>query len=141
MKRVWNGIAVAAVLVMAVPAWAQNPSAGNPVGTLGPNPGGPGLTPYTGGVPAPAETSATPPVHHAVRHARAMHHFHKHMAAQAQLSGDTTAQLNREELARIQSGNLGNPPAPPAPEPGAPPSPGPGAPPMGNMPMPGPAPH
>ena len=34
-----------------------------------------------------------------------MHAHHKEMAARAALSGDTTAQLNREELARIQSGN------------------------------------
>jgi hypothetical protein len=47
------------------------------------------------------------------------------MAQKAALSGDTTAQLNREELARIQSGNLGNPPAPPpgSPPPGSPPPP------------------
>lgn len=123
MKTLWTGIAVAASLAIAAPVWAQtNPSAGNPVGTLGPNPGGPGLTPYTGGVPAPAANSATPPAHHAVRHARAMHAHHRHMAAKAALTGDTTAQLNREELARIQSGNLSNPSAPPGP-PGA----GPGA--------------
>jgi hypothetical protein len=43
------------------------------------------------------------------------------MAAKAALTGDTTAQLNREELARIQSGNLGNAPAPSGPAPmGAP---------------------
>jgi hypothetical protein len=39
-----------------------------------------------------------------------MHHFHKGMAAKAAQSGDTTAQLNREELARINSGNLSSPP-------------------------------
>jgi hypothetical protein len=63
---------------------------------------------------ASSENSATPPMHHhAVRHARAMHGFHKHMAGKAALSGDTTAALNREELARIQSGNLSSPPPPP----------------------------
>jgi hypothetical protein len=139
MKGLWNGIAVAAVLAIAAPAWAQNnPSAGNPVGTLGPNPGGPGLTPYTGGGAAPTTNSAAPPIHphHAYHHARVMHHFHKEMARRAALTGDTTAQLNREELARIQSGNLSNPPAPAPPGPG-----GPGAPPPGNMPPPGPPPH
>jgi hypothetical protein len=150
MKSVWNSLAIAAALAIATPAWAQtNPSAGNPVGTLGPNPGGPGLTPYTGGAPAPAANSAVPPVHPhgAYHHARAMHHFHREMARKAALSGDTTAQLNREELARIQSGNLSNPPSPPAasapPPPGAggPPPGGPGAPPPGNMPLPGPAAH
>ena len=41
-----------------------------------------------------------------------MHHFHKGMAEKAALAGDTTAQLNRQELARIQTGNTSNPPAP-----------------------------
>lgn len=114
MKYLLNGVAIAAALVIAGPVWAQNPSGGNSVGTPGPNPGGPGLTPYSGGAPAPAPAanSAMPPMHHA----RAMHHFHHRMARKAALEGDTTAQLNREELGRIQSGNLGNPPAPPAPE-------------------------
>jgi hypothetical protein len=55
-----------------------------------------------------------------------MHAFHRHMAEKAALSGDTTAQLNREELARIQSGNLGNPPPTGAPMggPGGPMPPG-----------------
>jgi hypothetical protein len=111
MKHLLHGVAVAAVLAIAAPVWAQNPSGGNAVGTPGPNPGGPPLTPYSGGgaAPAPAANSAMPPEHHA----RVMHHFHHHMARKAALTGDTTAQLNREELARIQSGNLGNPPAPP----------------------------
>jgi len=43
-----------------------------------------------------------------------MHHFHKGMAQKAALTGDTTAQLNREELARLQAGNQGMP-APNAP--------------------------
>ena len=122
MKRLLNGMAIAAALVLAGPVWAQNnPSGGNGMGMAGPNPGGGGgLTPYSGnGVAAPAANSAVPPEHHhAVRHARAMHHFHKEMAHKAALTGDTTAQLNREELARIQTGNLSNPPAPPAPMPG-----------------------
>jgi hypothetical protein len=118
MKHLVSGIAVAAALVIAAPVWAQNPSGGNPMGMPGPNAGGPGLTPYSGGAPPaapPASTSATPPAHHAVRHAKAMHAHHKHMAAKAAVTGDTTAQLNREELARIQAGT---PPAPMAPMPG-----------------------
>ncbi len=80
----------------------------------------------------PASTSAMPPTHHAVRHAKAMHAFHKGMAHKAALTGDTTAQLNREELARLQTGA---PPAPPPP-PGAPmPSPSGG----NSMGMPGPS--
>jgi hypothetical protein len=167
MKHLLSGVAVATALMVALPVWAQNPSGGNPVGTPGPNPGGPGLTPYTGGVPPsppmgpkpsgsnyipppattapppeatapPSSTSATVPTHHAVRHARAMHAHHKYMAAKAALSGDTTAQLNREELARIQSGNLNNPPAPSGPPPGAESGPPPA--PMPGGPMPGPTP-
>jgi hypothetical protein len=62
----------------------------------------------------PSSTSAAVPMHHAVRHARAMHAHHRYMAHRAALTGDTTAQLNREELARIQAGG------PPTPPPGAP---------------------
>jgi hypothetical protein len=47
-----------------------------------------------------------------------MHAHHKHMAQKAALTGNTTAQLNHAELARIQSGNLSNPPAPAPPMPG-----------------------
>jgi hypothetical protein len=161
MKHLLSGVGLVTALAIAGPVWAQNPSGGNVVGTPGPNPGGPGLTPYTGGAPPPAATapppaatapeatappsptSATVPTHHAVRHARVMHAHHKQMAAKAAESGDTTAQLNREELARIQSGNLNNPTAPSGPPPGAesgpPPAPMPGGPMPGATP-PGPPP-
>jgi hypothetical protein len=113
MKYLLSGLAIAAAIAFAVPVWAQNnPSGGNPVGTMGPNPGGPPLTPYSGG--APGQPKAISP-HHAIRHAHVMRAHHHRMARKAALAGDTTAQLNREELARIQSGNLSNPPAPPAP--------------------------
>jgi hypothetical protein len=59
-------------------------------------------------------------------HAKVMRNFHRGMAERAGLSGDTTAQLNREELARIQSGNTSNPPAPPPGQGAAPPPGGPG---------------
>jgi hypothetical protein len=140
MNRLLSGVAIAAALMIAAPVWAQNnPSGGNSLGVPGPNPGGPGLTPYSGGTPtspppaeapppgaeaAPPPTSETPGPHHrhrelaAYHHAKAMRHFHHEMARKAGLSGDTTAQLNRQELARIQSGNTGNPPAPGAPMPG-----------------------
>lgn len=143
MKHLVSSIAITAALVIAAPVWAQNanPSGGNGMGMPGPNPGGGGLlTPYSGGAPGPAANSAMPPPpshHHAVRHARAMHAHHKEMAARAALSGDTTAQLNREELARIQSGNMSNPPAPGGAAPmGGPEGPAGG----GNMGMPGGAP-
>src|SRR5271165_7314315 len=126
-KNLANSFAIAAALAIASPAWAQStpPAAG--AGMQGANP----MT-----IPAPAASAApanpnlpaagagmqganpmTIPAHHAVRHAHAMHAHHKAMAGKAALTGDTTAQLNREELARIQSGNVSNPPAPPAPPP------------------------
>ena len=114
MKHLLNGVAIAAVLVIAGPVWAQQQV---------PNPG---VTPYTGGAAAAQPTtSASPPVHqplHPAAHTHAMHHFHKGMAAKAAQGGDTTAALNREELARINAGNLSSPP-PAAPMPEGPPPP------------------
>lgn len=154
MKYLLNGVAVAAALVIAAPVWAQNPSGGNAVGTPGPNPGGPGLTPYSGGAPpappaaepAPAamppsampsgseSNSAMPPMH---REAHMRHYHHHMMHARIIHHGprnpeDTTAQLNRAELARIQ-GNAAAPApqAAPAGEPMQPPP---------SMRMPGPKP-
>jgi hypothetical protein len=97
------------------------------VGVPGPNPGGPGLTPYSTGAPpsgrmpaggratseptnipptpsASDTTSAMPPKHH---HARAHHvaSTHQMLHAHGPKSGtDTTAQLNQAELARLQAG-------------------------------------
>ena len=120
MRYLLSGAVIAAAII-AAPAWAQNPSGGNGMGVPGPNPGGGGgLTPYSGGGYNPAASAAAVSPHHAVRHAKAMHAHHMHMAAKAALAGDTTAQLNRQELARIQAGNVGNPPAPPAPSPAPP---------------------
>ena len=130
MRQLLGGVGVVAMVALAAPVFAQNnPSGGNPVGTLGPNPGGPGLTPYTGGGPGPTAPAAAPPPaaaaapntamppsrhhHRMYKHAKAMRHYEKRMAWKAGLAGDTTAALNRQELARIQSGNLNNPPAPP----------------------------
>jgi hypothetical protein len=145
-KHLLNGVAVLAALAITAPVWAQtaggNSYGGNSMGVPGPNPGGPN-TPGTinsgsfGDAPSPqpastatmppASTSVVPPAHHAVRHAKAMHAFHKGMAHKAALTGDTTAQLNREELARIQSGGLSTPAlapmSPPMSEPMRPPTP------------------
>ena len=51
MKHLLTGVAVVAALAFAAPVWAQtaNPSGGNAMGLPGPNPGGGGLTPYSGG--------------------------------------------------------------------------------------------
>jgi hypothetical protein len=144
MKHLLSGVAILAVLAIAAPVWAQSPSGGNSVGAPGPSPGGPGLTPYSGGAPSappaeapapapmamppsasapPAPNSAMPPTHRQAMH----HHYHHgmyHHAMRGRIHHgprnpeDTTAQLNRAELGRIQSGNIGAPP--PASEPGAP---------------------
>ena len=133
-KHFLTGVAVIAALALSAPVWAQsaNPSGGNAMGLPGPNPGGPGLTPYSGGAPRPMAappTSATPPVH---RHAHAHHvvSTHQMLHAHGPKSGtDTTAQLNQAELARLQQG------APPMPPQMVPPPPMPGGNSMG---MPGP---
>jgi hypothetical protein len=145
MRHILNGVAIAAALAFAAPVWAQQ--GGNSMGVPGPSPGGPGLTPYSTGAPPaaaapgapmapmpPAESSAnpaTPGPHHlhkeraAYHHAKAMRNFHRGMAHKAAQTGDTTAALNREELARIQGGNMSNPPPPPPPSgPMSPPSEG-----------------
>jgi hypothetical protein len=138
MKHLLTGVAVVAALALSAPVWAQpaNPSGGNAMGLPGPNPGGPGLTPYSTGQPRPAAaqpmapppsatapppmsatSSATPPSH---RHARKASHgkMAGHQAKHGkgpQLTGSTANQLNQEELARLQAGNFSNPAAPPGP--------------------------
>jgi hypothetical protein len=135
MKHLLTGVAVVAALAFAAPVWAQpaNPSGGNAVGVPGPNPGGPGLTPYTGGAPrampsappaamapGPAETSsAVPPGSRHARHKISAHGRMAHRGKATQMTGSTANQLNQEELARLQAGNMGMPPAPPPPGPGA----------------------
>jgi hypothetical protein len=145
MKHLLTGVAVVAALAFSAPVGAQqaSPSGGNSMGMPGPSPGGPGLTPYSTGTPAPSgrmptggrrtsgerippimpsasdTTSATPPTHH---HAHAYHATHGHMAHGHMAHGpksvtDTTAQLNQAELARLQQG------APPMPPPMAAPPP------------------
>jgi hypothetical protein len=148
MKHLLTGVAVVAALAFAAPVWAQqtSPSGGNAVGLPGPNPGGPGLTPYSTGTqprtaaPAPSappaamapsagapsampeSTSAMPPKHRAARHAHGKMAAH-HRGRAEQLTGTSADQLNQEELARLQAGNTAMPPAPPPPGPGAAPSP------------------
>lgn len=140
MKHLLTGVAVVAALAFAAPVWAQpaNPSGGNAMGMPGPNPGGGGLTPYTTGpgpkpsgnnyippsappaamapsaAPAPSEmSSATPPSHRHARHAS--HKMAAHHGGKAtQLTGTSANQLNQEELARLQAGDLSNPPVEPS---------------------------
>jgi hypothetical protein len=145
MKHLLTGVAVVAALAFSAPVWAQpaNPSGGNPMGMPGPNPGGPGLTPYSTGprttaapsapAMAPSATppssmsdtsSAMPPKHHgASRHGSHGKMAGHHRGKGPQLAGSTADQLNQEELQRLQAGNFSNPAAPPAPgmAPGMPP--------------------
>jgi hypothetical protein len=145
MKHLLTGVAVIAALAFSAPVWAQpaSPSGGNSMGTPGPNPGGPGLTPYSSGprttaapppsAPPPAmapsatppssmsdTSSAMPPKHRASRHAshgKASHHAKR----LPDLQGNVANQLNQAELARIQSGDLSAPPPPSGPGMSAPP--------------------
>jgi len=141
MKYLWTGVAVIAAFALSAPLGAQpaNPSGGNAMGVPGPNPGGPGLTPYSSGpnpggatlsgprtappaamapsaAPPPAMSdadSAMPPKH---RHARAGSHgkmASHHPGRFPNLQGNSVAnQLNQAELGRLQSGNF-TPPSPP----------------------------
>src|SRR5262245_61632219 len=63
MKHLLTSAAVVAALAISAPVWAQpaNPSGGNPMGMPGPNPVGPGLTPYSTGAPPPPAGAATAP--------------------------------------------------------------------------------
>lgn len=155
MKHLLTGVAVVAALAISTPIWAQpaNPSGGNAVGTPGPNPGGPGLTPYSTGAPPPAATpsgrmstggrrtsgeripaimpetsSQAPSASNTTSATPPMHHHahkgsHGKMAGRRQLTGSSADQLNQEELARLQAGNTSMPAAPEM-SPGGPSAPG-----------------
>jgi hypothetical protein len=134
MKPLLISAAIVGALALSAPLGAQpaNPSGGNSMGMPGPNPGGPGLTPYStgparAGAPAPMApppaaamppssmpetSSATPPRH---RHARHVSHgkMARHHGKGPHLTSSTANQLNQEELSRLQAGNFSNPSAPP----------------------------
>jgi hypothetical protein len=108
LQHLLSGIAIAATLTVAGPLWAQNnPSGGNGMGMLGQDFGAGGnLSPDSGGghpAPAPPATSVTPSAPHAVRHAGAMQAHHNYVARRAARTGGTAEQLNRKELARVQT--------------------------------------
>ena len=130
MKHLLSGVAIVAALAIAAPASAQRTGPG--VGAPGPNqpvPGGPGPSspmsnlppspsrdaPYPGTPPpgamapgAPGMSSAMPPAHRPARATKAK------MAAKGggrMPAPDHSAnQLNADELARLQAGNVSNPP-------------------------------
>src|SRR5215831_14039058 len=137
MKHLLSGVAIVAALAMAAPASAQRtgPGAGAP-GPNQPVPGGPGpSSPLSNLPPSPsrdlpypapppgaamppgsmgATSSAVPPARRPARHAGS-HYVGKAKHPPSEMSGTTAAQLNQEELARLQSGNFSMPPAPPPP--------------------------
>jgi hypothetical protein len=98
----------------------SSPLSNLPAGSPGLPPQAPSAYPPVGPgmAPGPETTSATPPSHrHARHHAHgtmaAAHHGH-HGRAVTPVSGspnNSANQLNADELARLQSGNTGNPPA------------------------------
>ena len=95
MKHLLNGVAIAAALAIAVPAWAQAPA--SPAAPAAP----------AAGAPAPAAGAPMAPMAGKQRHKR----MHRRMMSRRGPAESTTDQLNREELARIQGGGMpGSPP-------------------------------
>lgn len=135
MKHLLNGVAVAGALALAAPVWAQTnppasappaaqsapaapaPSAAPPPAAEPAAPAPSAAAPPPAAPPAPATTSAAPPKpmpKKMVMHKKMM--MRKRMVMRrpprrAVAAGDRiTEQLNREELARINSGNTSAPP-------------------------------
>jgi hypothetical protein len=139
MKHLLTGVAVIAALAFSAPLGAQtaSPSGGNAMGVPGPNPGGPGLTPYSSG--SARRTAAPPPPMSDTASATAPKHHHAHGGSHGKmashhpsrfpnLQGDSVAnQLNQTELARLQSGDFTPPPATPSSDMGQPAATAPGA--------------
>ena len=127
MKRLLTGVALCAALAFSTPAWAQPFSpGGNAMGVPGPNPGGPGLTPYTTGpgqappyyapyAPSPAQMApaAAPPASTYASAPPASYSSQRRRGRAAASSADNSAnQLNRQELDRLQAQNYRNFPPP-----------------------------
>jgi hypothetical protein len=144
MKHLLTGVAVIAALAFSGAISAQPTSpGGNSVGMPGPNPGGPGLTPYTtrprqapppssmspapmypSAAPAPAttsgdETTAPPRYPRARAQSAAQKRAPKgqHGAGSETTAGDIADQLNQQELSRVQAGNFTSQPGAPPPRP------------------------
>jgi hypothetical protein len=129
MKYLLSSVAIVAALAITAPVSAQRsgPGAGAATGTgpgvippggFGPSSpmstmSGPGASRYAPSAAAqpPEATSAMPPSHHHARH-------HGHVAAHHTTKGIPVSgnpnrsanQMNADELARLHSGNMGNPP-------------------------------
>ena len=96
MKHLLNGVAIAAALAIAVPAWAQAPM------TPG-APRAPGAAPPAAAAAEPAAPKASKQRHRPMRHAAAKKGGKK---ARGGAGNSMTSQLNREELARISGGGM-----------------------------------
>jgi hypothetical protein len=148
MKQLLTGVAMCAAVALSAPAWAQQYSpGGNPVGLPGPNPGGPGLTPYTTGPgqappyygppPAPMAPAATPPSSSYAPASPPSSSSRRYARGRTgTYSADNSAnQLNRQELDRLQAQNYQNYRYPPPPSYAPPPYPPQPYPPMAYPPM------
>ena len=100
MKHLLNGVAIAAALAIAAPAWAQAP-----------------MTPSSG-APSAGAPSAAAPTASKQRHKRTgARHVARRGGGKRGAPGDVmTEQLNREELARIQGGAPAGMAPPPSPQ-------------------------
>ena len=130
MKHLLNGIAIAAVLAIAAPVWAQTtpmspgspgaPKAGGPPAAGAPAGGAPAAAPAGPGKGAAAPMQRHRPMRRMARGHRYYRGGPRHVG-----QGDAmTEELNRQELARIQGG--GAPPGAGGPPPGGMPPGGPG---------------
>ena len=121
MKHLLTGVAIAAALAVAAPAFAQAPTTSPDIGGKKAS-GGAGRS--TGRIapaaaaPAAPSAAAEPAAPAQMHHHRPMRHMVHHRGHMGRMTGGgdaMTDQLNREELARIQGA------APMGPPPGAPP--------------------
>ena len=108
MKYLLNGVVIVAALAIAAPAWAQRSGPG-PNAPEYPNYPNAGVAGTGAPTPPPATTSASPPMHRHARHTAA-HKGSATMRHGPTSTTDTTAQLNRQELARVQGGGGMMPP-------------------------------
>ena len=95
MKHLYTGVAVAAVLAISAPAWAQN-------------------APMKPAAPAASQPASAAPTAKRPMPKHAMHH-HRMLAMLASAGDSMTEELNKQELARLQGGG-GPSPAPMAPD-------------------------
>lgn len=94
MKHLLNGVAIAAALAIAAPAWAQAPA----------SPSSPPKAPPAAAAPMAGAPMA--PMAGKQRHKR-MHRYMARRGGMMRGGGDMmTDQLNRDELARIQGGGM-----------------------------------